>query len=148
MKRIISNEKDPVRKNIEDIADLRDAATHLVVEELESVYVGLFQAGVLNYIAKLKEWFGISVTEKISPAMLSLIFDIGKVNPVLLRKKHGKEIAEYFNSKSGEIESNVASLSDKNIVFQWSTNWLWLKIPKMLISLCHRELRENLAAQS
>ena len=130
LKRIISNEKDPVRKNIEDIADLRDAATHLVVEELESVYVGLFQAGVLNYIAKLKEWFGISVTEKISPAMLSLIFDIGKVNPVLLRKKHGKEIAEYFNSKSGEIESNVASLSDKKYCISVEYKLALVKNPK------------------
>ena len=113
LKRIFHNEKDPVRKNVEDIADLRDSATHLVVSELETIYVGLFQAGVLNYLEKLKEWFGVNVADKISPAMLSLIFDIGKVNPVLLRKKHGREIADFFANKANEIESNISSLSDK-----------------------------------
>lgn len=87
LKRIFPNEKDPVRKNVEDIADLRDSATHLVVRELEEIYVGLFQAGVLNYLDKLKEWFGINVADRISPAMLSLIFDMGKINPCFITKK-------------------------------------------------------------
>ena len=113
LKRIFPNEKEPIRKNVEDIADLRDSATHLVVRELEAIYVGLFQAGVLNYLEKLKEWFRVNVTDRISPAMLSLIFDIGKVSPVLLRKKHGKEIADFFAKKAGEIENNITSLSDK-----------------------------------
>ncbi len=130
MKRVFPNEKDPVRKNIEDIADLRDSATHLVVQELESVYVGLFQAGVLNYIQKLKEWFGVSVTEKISPAMLSLIFDIEKVNPVILRKKHGKEIADFFTTKAGEIENNITSLSDKKYCISVEYKLALVKNPK------------------
>ena len=130
LKRVFPNEKDPVRKNIEDITDLRDSATHLVVQELESVYVGLFQAGVLNYIEKLKEWFGVSVTEKISPAMLSLIFDIEKVNPVILRKKHGKEIADFFTMKAGEIEDNITSLSDNKYCISVKYKLALVKNPK------------------
>lgn len=130
LKRLFPNEKDPIRKNIEDIAGLRDSATHLVVQELESVYVGLFQAGVLNYIQKLKEWFGVSVTEKISPAMLSLIFDIERVNPVILRKKHGKEIADFFITKAGEIESNITSLSDKKYCISVEYKLALVKNPK------------------
>lgn len=130
LKRLFPNEKDPIRKNIEDIAGLRDSATHLVVHELESVYVGLFQAGVLNYIQKLKEWFGVSVTEKISPAMLSLIFDIERVNPVILRKKHGKEIADFFITKAGEIESNITSLSDKKYCISVEYKLALVKNPK------------------
>jgi len=130
LKRIFLNEKDPVRKNVEDIADLRDSATHLVVRELESIYVGLFQAGVLNYLDKIKEWFGISVTDKISPAMLSLIFDIGKVNPVVLKKKHGKEIADFFANKANEIENNIASISDKKYCISIEYKLALVKNPK------------------
>lgn len=46
LKKTFPNEKDPLRKNVEDIVEIRDAATHLIIEELESVYSGLFQAGV------------------------------------------------------------------------------------------------------
>lgn len=113
IKKIFPNENNPVRRNIEDIVDLRDSATHLIIKELEAVYVGLFQAGVLNYVETLKAWFGINVIDKISPAMLSLIFDIGLVNPVILRKKHGKEIADFFLKKECEIKNSTTSLSNK-----------------------------------
>lgn len=130
LKRIFTNEKDPVRKNVEGIADLRDSATHLVVSELETIYVGLFQAGVLNYLEKLKEWFGVNVADKISPAMLSLIFDIGKVNPILLRKKHGREIADFFANKSNEIEGNISTLSDKKYCISVEYKLALVKNPK------------------
>lgn len=130
LKRIIPDEKDPIRKNIENVADLRDSATHLVVQELESIYVGLFQAGVLNYIEKLKEWFGINVPDKISPAMLSLIFDVGKVNPVLLRKKHGKEIADFFSHRAVEIGNNISTLSDKKYSISIEYKLALVKNPK------------------
>ena len=107
------NEKDPIRKNIEDIAGLRDSATHLIIKELESIYVGLFQAGVLNYVETLKSWFGINIVDKISPAMLSLIFDIGVIDPVILRKKHGKEITNFFLQKEKEVKNTATTLSDK-----------------------------------
>lgn len=130
LKRLFPNEKDPIRKNIEDIADLRDAATHLVVCELETIYVGLFQAGVLNYLDKLKEWFGINVSDRISPAMLSLIFDIGKVSPVMLRKRHGKEVADFFTTKTKDIENNISGISDKKYCISVEYKLALVKNPK------------------
>lgn len=130
LKRIFSNEKDPIRKNIEDIADLRDEATHLIIQELESIYVGLFQAGVLNYLEKIKEWFGLSVADKISPAMLSLIFDVEKANPALLKKKHGKKAADFFVSKLADIEKNISSLNDKKYSISIEYKLALVKKPK------------------
>lgn len=130
LRRVFPNEKDPIRKNIEDIADLRDSATHLIVQELESIYVGLFQAGVLNYLEKLKDWFGVNITDKISPAMLSLIFDIGKVTPVILKKRHGREISNFFDIKSSEIENNINSLADKKYCISVEYKLALVKNPK------------------
>ncbi len=128
--KIFHNEKDPVRKNIDDIANLRDEATHLIIQELESVYVGLFQAGVLNYLEKLKEWFGISITDRISPAMLSLIFDVDKVDPIILRKKHGKKVADFFTGKMTEIENNISDLKDKRYSISIEYKLALVKNPK------------------
>ncbi len=130
IKRVFLNEKDPIRKNIEDIADLRDEAAHLIIDELECIYVGLFQAGVLNYIDKLKEWFGISVTDKISPAMLSLIFDVEKADPAIIRKKYGPKAAEFFISKLSAIEDNASNLNDKKYSISIEYKLALVKKPK------------------
>ena len=96
IKKIFLNENDPIKKNIEDIAELRDSTTHLIIEELDAFYTSLFQAGVLNYVKLLKDWFGVDVIKKTSPAMLSLIFDLKDVNPQILKKKYNKEIINFF----------------------------------------------------
>lgn len=43
LERVIPERKDAVRRNVEQIADLRDHATHLLIPELEAVYAGLFR---------------------------------------------------------------------------------------------------------
>ncbi len=130
LKRVITNDKDPIRKNVETIADLRDSATHLVICELESIYVGLFQAGVLNYIEKLKEWFGIEIVRKISPAMLSLIFDVAAADPVIVKKKYGKEVADFFVTKAREVEDNISNARDKKYCISIEYKLALVKNPK------------------
>lgn len=52
IKKIFTNNKDPLRINLEKIVELRNTSTHLIVEEYEMVYVPLFQACVLNFSLK------------------------------------------------------------------------------------------------
>ena len=112
LKKVIPNESDSIRKNIEDIAAIRDEATHLIIKDLEAVYSGLFQSGVLNYVDKLEEWFGISITEKISPAMLTLVSDIKQIDPVFIKKRYGPEILEFVENEIGRIEKNAKELKE------------------------------------
>lgn len=111
-KKIIPNESDPVRKNIEDIAAIRDEATHLIIRELEAIYSGLFQSGVLNYVNKLDEWFEISITEKISPAMLTLVSDIRQIDPIFIKKRYGPEILKFVESEIERIYKSEEELID------------------------------------
>ena len=112
LKKVIPNESDSIRKNIEDIAAIRDEATHLIIKDLEAVYSGLFQSGVLNYVDKLEEWFGISITEKISPAMLTLVSDIKQIDRVFIKKRYGPEIWEFVENEIGRIEKNAKELKE------------------------------------
>lgn len=130
IERVFFNKNDPIRKNIEDIANLRDEATHLIIQELEFVYVGLFQAGVLNYFEKLKEWFCVNIFDKISPAMLSLIVDMDEIDPIILKKKYGKEVADFFIGKRAEIENNASGLKDKRYNISIEYKLALVKNPK------------------
>jgi len=111
LKKIMTDEKDPVRKNVEDITAIRDAATHLIIKELETVYSSLFQSGVLNYVNKLNEWFSISIAEKISPAMLTLVSDIRQINPVNIKKRYGAEALKFFENEMKKLEKTEKEMN-------------------------------------
>ncbi|MCD7715657.1 MAG: DUF3644 domain-containing protein [Lachnospiraceae bacterium] len=59
IKKIFTNDKDPLRINLEKIIELRNTSTHFITEEYEMVYVPLFQACVLNYNDKMLEFHNI-----------------------------------------------------------------------------------------
>ena len=42
IKKIFTNDKDPLRMNLEKIIELRNTSTHFITEEYEMVYVPLF----------------------------------------------------------------------------------------------------------
>lgn len=109
LRKVFTNEKDAIRKNIEEIDKLRNAATHLIIQELESVYVGLFQAGVINYSSKLKEWFNRSITDIVSPAMLSLVYDIKTFDPVVIERRYGKDILDFALKTRNDIATETSS---------------------------------------
>ena len=42
LRKIFTNNKDPLRLNLEKIIELRDTSTHFITEEYEMVYIPLF----------------------------------------------------------------------------------------------------------
>lgn len=42
LRKIFTNNKDPLRLNLEKIIELRDTSTHFIIEEYEMVYIPLF----------------------------------------------------------------------------------------------------------
>ncbi len=53
IKDVFTNNKDPLRLNLEKIIELRNTSTHFVTEEYEMVYVPLFQSCILNFNEKM-----------------------------------------------------------------------------------------------
>ena len=50
VKKVFTNEKSPLHRNLMKIIELRNTSTHFITEEYEMVYVPLFQACVLNFV--------------------------------------------------------------------------------------------------
>ena len=112
VKKLFPNDNDPVRKNIEMIADIRDCATHLIIEELESIYSGLFQAGVLNYVDELHTWFNGCITDKCSPALMTLVGDSKEIDPIKIKKKYGIATLEFLQSQMTSIDQQEKNISN------------------------------------
>ena len=73
LRQIMTNENDPIRKNLEKIIELRNTSTHFILKEYEELYVPLFQASVINYSNKIKEYLNEDIGEHIPYGFLTLM---------------------------------------------------------------------------
>lgn len=54
VKKIFTNDKDPLRRNLEKIIELRNMSTHFITEEYEMVYIPLFRQRFLILLKKCR----------------------------------------------------------------------------------------------
>ncbi|MBV6482413.1 MAG: hypothetical protein DIKNOCCD_02156 [bacterium] len=112
LKKVAPNEKDPVRRNIERIADLRDSAVHLLLGDVPQDVLCLFQSCVLNYQKKLEEWFNRSILDHVPAGMMIIAYNMRPdiLEVTNLRKKLSKEAAEFITQYSAEIQKEFDDL--------------------------------------
>ena len=61
--RIITNKIDPVRKNLEDVIELRNTSTHFIIEDYNKIYVHIFQSCAYNYYNFLEKYFKSNISK-------------------------------------------------------------------------------------
>lgn len=114
IEKIFLSEKDPTRRNIELITDLRDQAVHLVISQVPKEILALFQASVLNYHKCLGSWFSASLSDRVTVGMMTVVYDFKPEefdlkNPVL-RRNMGIETAKYLMKYQAKLKAEFESL--------------------------------------
>ncbi len=107
IQKVFTNEKAPLRLNLERIIDLRNTSTHFITEEYEIIYIPLFQACVFNYVRKMMEFHGEDVTKDISQSFLTLSVSTSSFNNEELRARYPKEIANKLIALNEELSSDI-----------------------------------------
>ena len=114
LSKAIPNDKDPLRRNLEVVADLRDEAMHLVISEVPNEVLLLFQACVINYHKKLNEWFDLSLAERVTVGMMTIVYDLSPgsfdLGSALVKRRLGKDAAEYLLQVQKNIQSEYDQL--------------------------------------
>lgn len=103
VKKVFTNDKDPLRRNIEKIIELRNTSTHFITEEYEMVYIPLFQATVFNFIEKMQAFHNVDMTEIIPQNFLTLTVSYNALNVDEIRAKYPPEIAERLIGTNEEL---------------------------------------------
>ena len=104
IKRIFTNNKDPLRLNLEKIIELSDTSTHFITEEYEMVYVILFQACILNFNEKMMAFHNVDMTEIIPQNFLTLSVSLQTLEDNKIVGKYPEEIANKFLENKNKIE--------------------------------------------
>jgi hypothetical protein len=126
LKRVFPNENEPTRCNLERIVELRDQAVHLVISQVPKTILSLFQSYVLNYHKRLVEWFGISLSGRVSVGMMTIVYDFSPesfdmTSPVL-RRQLGRDVVEYLTDYQNAVKREFSRL-DKPAEYSIDINY-------------------------
>lgn len=102
---IFTNDKDPLRINLEKIIELRNTSTHFITEEYEMVYVPMFQASIFNFYEKMNLFHNIDITESISINFLNLVVKEKALNENEIKGKYSDKIAMKLLGAREKIQS-------------------------------------------
>ncbi|MBP6719336.1 MAG: DUF3644 domain-containing protein [Rhodoferax sp.] len=112
--KVVPNEKEPLRRNLEVVADLRDDAMHFVISEVPNDVLLLFQACVINYHKKLNEWFGISLSDRVTVGMMTIVYDLSPgsfdLGSPAVKRRLGKDVAAYLAQMQKKIQAEFSTL--------------------------------------
>lgn len=103
IKEVFTNNKDPLRNNLEKIIELRNTSTHFITEDYEIIYAPLFQACVFNFIEKMSDFHQVDVTNYVTQSFLSLVIKEDDLDPSLIRAKYSTETAERLLNTKREL---------------------------------------------
>jgi EC042_2821-lke REase/Protein of unknown function (DUF3644) len=112
LERVFPQANDPTRRNIERIAELRHAATHLVMPELQPVYAQLFQAGVIEYARRLLEKTGDTLLARQNIGLLALAAAEESLDAAPLSRLYGDELANEITDQAKTIADEIESVND------------------------------------
>lgn len=115
IKLIFTNDKDPLRINLEKIIELRNTSTHFVTEEYEMLYIPLFQSCIFNFNEKMSKYHNIDMTEIIPQNFLTLAVSMKAFNEEEIIAKYPEEIARKLiktnNTLSNLVQENNSSFA-------------------------------------
>lgn len=99
VQKVFTNNKDPLRLNLEKIIELRNISTHFITEEYEMVYVPLFQSCVLNFNEKMMAFHNIDMTSIVPQNFLTLSVSMKALNEADIIARYPEEIATKLLNK-------------------------------------------------
>ena len=107
VQKIFTNEKAPLRKNLEKIIELRNTSTHFITEEYEAVYIPLLQACVFNFVDKMMDFHEIDMTKVIPENFITLSVRLKSLDETEIRGKYTAQVAERLISTNQVLQPMV-----------------------------------------
>lgn len=104
VQKVFTNNKDPLRINLEKIIELRNTSTHFITEEYEMVYVPLFQACVINFTEKMTAFHNVDMTAIVPQNFLTLSVSMRTLNDTEIIAKYPEKIAQKILDTKNTID--------------------------------------------
>ncbi len=113
---IFNKPKDPVRKNLELLNDLRDHAVHLLLPDIQKTLSRIFQASVINYLQALHTFNYPNQYMQESPGLLTLVSDMEDIENRIIKLKYGDSTATRIDDFLSSVKQGEKSLDDNRYI--------------------------------
>lgn len=130
IKKVLTNEHDPLRKNLEKIVELRNISTHFITEEYELIYIPLFQSCVINYTNKLMAYFNIDITERLGSNFLTLSVRLSDIDEAEIKARYPSTIVSKLLHTKENIENSLPDNGQDKYAIKVTHDWALVKNPK------------------
>ena len=129
LRKVFSNENDPLRKNLECIIELRNTCTHFVTQEYEVIYAPIFQACVFNFVEKMSDFADLDITTLIPAHFIHLAATTTPFTFSDLKSKYGDIIATRIQTTQQEIEEETSAIHNSNFAITIRQDYYLTKKP-------------------
>lgn len=120
--KVFTNDKDPIRKNLEIIIGLRNTSTHYVIKEMDSIYLPFMQSNVLNYSQKLYDFFEKDITEKINSSFMTLVINNEEISDEKILSRYGDNILSRYVKMRDETNQIISENSNEKLAIKIDLN--------------------------
>lgn len=108
-----TNDKDPLRKNLERIIHLRNTSTHFITQDYEQIYAPLFQACVTNFSEQINIFHNIKLTDFVAQNFLVLGIRSTELSDDEIKQKYSKETAERLLREKHEVTWSIEQENER-----------------------------------
>lgn len=119
---VFTNDKDPIRKNLEILIGLRNTTTHYVIKEMDTIYLPFMQSNVLNYSQKLFDYFERDITEKINSSFMTLVVNNEKISDEKILSNYGNNIFDRYMKVKNETQKIISDNSNEKLAIKIDLN--------------------------
>lgn len=119
---IFTNDKDPIRKNLEILIGLRNTTTHYVIKEMDTIYLPFMQSNVLNYSQKLFDYFKRDITEKINSSFMTLVVNNEEISDEKILSNYGNNIFDRYMKVKKETQKIISDNSNEKLAIKIDLN--------------------------
>lgn len=119
---VFTNDKDPIRKNLEILIGLRNTTTHYVIKEMDTIYLPFMQSNVLNYSQKLFDYFERDITEKINSSFMTLVVNNEEISDEKILSNYGNNIFDRYMKVKNETQKIISDNSNEKLAIKIDLN--------------------------
>lgn len=119
---VFTNDKDPIRKNLEILIGLRNTTTHYVIKEMDTIYLPFMQSNVLNYSQKLFDYFERDITEKINSSFMTLVVNNEEITDEKILSNYGNNIFDRYMKVKNETQKIISDNSNEKLAIKIDLN--------------------------
>lgn len=114
---VFPDDNNPIRKNLAELVELRNSATHFFIHFTPFSMIPIFQAGIINYKNRLQEWFDYDIRKLIPEGSMILLVDkeYQKEISVKLKRKLSKDTISFINDWEKRIKKKIEKISEKDL---------------------------------